>query len=167
MRLRPYIPLKDYEYLQNWINDERTHALWCANLIPYPLTSKKLQEVLEKDALDWGGCAYVATEDDGTQIGFFVLAVNVSNNSGFLKFVIVDKELRGKGYGTQMIELMLKYAFEIAGVSSVQLNVFDRNESAKRCYANAGFVEDCIVENAFTFHKESWGRCHMTRRTIR
>ena len=161
MRLRPYISSIDYEYVQKWGNDERIHALWCANLIPYPMTAKRLQDVLDKDAQDWGGCAYVATEDDGRPVGFFVLAVNVSNNSGFLKFVIVDNALRGKGYGTQMIKLMLRYAFDIAGVSSVQLNVFDTNDSAKRCYSNAGFIEDSIVPKAFTFKNESWGRCHM------
>lgn len=161
MRLRPYIPSKDYEYIQSWITDERMHALWCANLIPYPMTAKKLQDVLEKDAQDWGGCAYVATEDDGILVGFFVLAVNLSNNSGFLKFVIVENKLRGKGYGTQMIKLMLIYAFDIAGVSLVQLNVFDTNDRAKKCYLNVGFIEDSIVENAFTYKDESWGRSHM------
>ena len=161
MRLRPYIPLKDYEYIQNWISDERVHALWCANLIPYPMTSEELQSVLDKDALDWGGCAYVATEDDGKLIGFFVLAVNVVNNTGFLKFVIIDNELRGKGYGTQMIKLLLRYAFDIAGVSSVQLNVFDANINAKKCYLKAGFMEDGFSADAFIFKKESWGRCHM------
>lgn len=161
MRLRPYIPLKDYEYIQNWISDERVHALWCANLIPYPMTSEELQSVLDKDALDWGGCVYVATEDDGKLIGFFVLAVNVVNNTGFLKFVIIDNELRGKGYGTQMIKLLLRYAFDIAGVSSVQLNVFDANMNAKKCYLKAGFTEDGFSANAFTFKNESWGRCHM------
>lgn len=161
MRLRPYIPSKDYEYIQSWVIDERMHALWCANLIPYPMTAKKLQDVLEKDAQDWGGCAYAATEDDGILVGFFVLAVNLSNNSGFLKFVIVDNKLRGKGYGTQMIKLMLKYAFDIAGVSSVQLNVFDINDKEKKCYSNAGFIEDSNVENVFTYKDEYWGRCHM------
>lgn len=161
MKLRLYNALTDYEFLQNWINDERTHALWCANRIPYPMTSEKLQEVLEKDAQEWGGCAYVATKEDGQPFGFFVLAVNTSNNSGFLRFIIVDKELRGKGYGIQMMELALKYAFEVAGVSFVQLIVFDVNDKAKKCYSNAGFVVDSIIENAFTFNDESWGRCHM------
>lgn len=161
MKLRVYNALTDFEFLHNWINDERTHALWSANRIPYPMISKTLQEVLEKDAQEWGGCAYVATEEDGQPFGFFVLSVNTSNNSGFLKFVIVDKEIRGKGYGTQMIELALKYAFEVVGVSFVQLNVFDVNDKAKKCYSNAGFVADSITENAFTFKNESWGRCHM------
>jgi len=161
MRLRPYISSIDYDYLQRWVDNERTHALWCANRIPYPMTSGELQEFLDKDARDLGGCAYVATKDDGEPIGFFVLAVNTSNNVGFLKFVIVNHELRGQGYGTQMLGLMLRYAFEIAGVSSVQLNVFDVNENAKKCYRRVGFIQDSVAENAFSFRSENWDRCHM------
>ncbi len=161
MRLRPYIHVKDFDHIHKWITDERTHAFWCANLIPYPMTAETLQTVLEKEASDWGGCAYVATSDDGTALGFFVLSVNVLNNSGFLKFVIINNELRGKGYGTQMIELLQRYAFEITGVSSIQLNVFDVNTSARRCYAKNGFREDGFTENAFVFHGESWSKCHM------
>ena len=161
MRLRPYIHSKDYNYIYNWITDERTHALWCANMIPYPMTEENFLSVLEKDAADWGGCAYVATANDGTLLGFFVLSVNVINNSGFLKFVILNNELRGKGYGTQKVKLIQKYAFEIAGVSSIQLNVFDVNIIARKCYARNGFTEDSFTGNAFTFHDECWGRCHM------
>ena len=120
-----------------------------------------MHEVLEKDATDWGGCAYVATADDGALLGFFVLSVNARNNSGFLKFVIVNNDFRGKGYGTQMIKLIQKYAFEIAGVSSIQLNVFDVNISARKCYARNGFVEDSFTEKAFVFRDENWERCHM------
>ncbi len=161
VRLRPYIPSKDYAYIHSWVTDERAHALWCANLIPYPMTAEKLHGVLERDAADWGGCAYVATADDGALLGFFVLSIHVINNSGFLKFVVINNEFRGKGYGVQMIHLIQKYAFEIAGVTVIQLNVFDVNTSARKCYARSGFIEDNCVENIFAFHDESWGRCHM------
>ncbi len=48
MRIRPYIPDKDYEYLSEWIDDERTHALWCANLLPYPMIKQNAEKVTEK-----------------------------------------------------------------------------------------------------------------------
>ena len=56
---------------------------------------------------------------------FFCYAINVNDDTGFIKFVVVDNNLRRKGYGKAMIELALKYAFEITGVKLVQLNVFD------------------------------------------
>ncbi len=30
MRIRPYLD-KDFDMLAQWITDERSHALWCAN----------------------------------------------------------------------------------------------------------------------------------------
>ena len=116
---------------------------------------------MQEDAAERDGCAYVATADDGTLLGFFVLSVNVINNSGFIKFIIVNNEFRGKGYGAQMIKLIQKYAFEITGVSTLRLNVFDVNAGARKCYARNGFVEEGFTENAFTFHDEKWGRFHL------
>ena len=38
MNIRPYIENIDYEYWEKWIDNERIHSLWCANIIPYPIT---------------------------------------------------------------------------------------------------------------------------------
>ena len=161
MRLRPYIHTKDFDSVQKWINDERVHALWCANLIPYPLTADEFRAALEKDSADWEGCAFVATDDDGIPVGFFVLSVNAKDNSAFIKMVVVNNELRGKGYGDQMIKLLQKYAFEIAGVSSLGINVFDVNTSARKCYERNGFAEDSYTPDAIGYKDESWGRYRM------
>lgn len=161
MRIRPYIEGNDYEYLKRWIDSEKIHALWCANLMPYPITKENLNILLEKNAAEWADSAYVATENNGRAVGFFCYSVNVDNNEGFLKFVIVDNKERGKGYGKEMLQLALQYAFHITGAGLVQLNVFDNNLAAKHCYEKVGFVERNITKNAFTYHDESWSRCNM------
>lgn len=161
MRLRPYISSKDYQHVAKWIDDERTHSLWSADRIPYPMTEASLNDLLKREAEEWNGNAYVATEDDGQPVGFFAYSVNVENNEGFLRFIVVDNTKRGKGYGCQMLKLASKYAFEITGATSVHLNVFDVNEGAKKCYSKAGFMEQGTTRNAFTHKDESWGRCHM------
>ncbi|MBD5495537.1 MAG: GNAT family N-acetyltransferase, partial [Lachnospiraceae bacterium] len=124
MRIRPYIESKDYEYLAKWVDNEKIHAMWSANLIPYPITKENLHSLLEKSAMDWTDSAYVATESDGKIIGFFCYSANVEDNTGFLRFVIVDSQMRGKGCGKEMLQLALQYAFNITGVELVQLNVF-------------------------------------------
>ena len=161
MRIRPYIESKDYEYLEKWIDNEKTHALWCANLIPYPLTRDNLHSVLEKNAIDWTDSAYVATENNGKVIGFFCYSINIDDNAGFLKFVIVDNKERGKGYGKEMLHLTLQYAFKITGVELVQLNVFEQNIAAKHCYEKVGFAERSITKNVFAYKDELWSRCNM------
>ncbi|MBP3474817.1 MAG: GNAT family N-acetyltransferase [Lachnospiraceae bacterium] len=161
MRIRPYIESEDYPHIASWIDNERIHALWCANRLPYPILKENLHKMLEQNAVEWTDCAYVATENDGTAIGFFVYSVDTSNNAGFFKFVIVDQRKRGKGYGQAMMRLAVKYAFEITGAEFVQLNVFDENAAAKHCYEKAGFTQRSITKNAFPYQDELWSRCNM------
>lgn len=161
MRIRPYIECRDYEYLEKWDTDERTHALWCADLIPYPLTREGLRSVLEKAAGERMDCAYVATEEDGKPVGFFCYAVNTETNLGFFRFVIVDADKRGAGYGQRVLKLALRYAFEITGAEKVQLNVFAENEIACGCYEKAGFAAKGVEEAVFAYRDERWGRCRM------
>ena len=68
---------------------------------------------------------------------------------------------RGKGYGREMLQLAVKYAFEITNAQAVQLNVFPENEKAKKCYESVGFTERKTDLNAFVYQDESWGRCNM------
>lgn len=162
MRLRPYIQSKDFKYIAEWIDNERSHALWCANNFPYPMTMETFHSFLEKTMEEWTVSPFVATDDSGNTIGFFRYSVNTESNEGFLASVIVDNKLRGKGYGREMIQLALRYAFEITGAELVQLNVFIENQDAKRCYESIGFVERCITKNAFAYKDELWSRCNMT-----
>ena len=46
MRLRPYIACKDFDEIKNWISDERTHAMWCANLISFPIDRDNFEAVI-------------------------------------------------------------------------------------------------------------------------
>ena len=161
MRIRPYIESKDYKYLAKWIDNERIHAFWCANRIPYPITLQTFHDFLESISENWTESAYVATEDNGQAVGFFCYSINTENNIGFLKFVMVDKAKRGKGYGKEVLNLALQYAFRITGAESVQLNVFAENTSAKHCYEKVGFVERNIEKDIFAYKDELWSRCNM------
>ena len=164
MRIRPYIEGKDYVYLSKWTGDERAHALWCANLIPFPMTKENLRQTLETGAREWTDSAYIATQDDGTPVGFFCYCVDVRDNTGFFKFVVVDSEKRGMGYGEEMLRLALRYAFTMTGAEAVQLNVFSGNPAARRCYEKAGFAEREVVKGAFTWRDEVWDKCNMVAR---
>lgn len=45
MRIRPY-QNKDFDIISQWITDERSHALWCANLMTYPLEKNSFDDLL-------------------------------------------------------------------------------------------------------------------------
>ena len=161
MRLRPYIGSKDFCEIRNWVTEERMHAMWCANLIPFPMEKESFERTMLEAAERFGDSPYIVTSDEGELIGFFCYSVNLDSNEGMLKFVMNNPGYRGKGYGKEMILLAVKYAFDITNVQSVQLNVFPENERAKKCYESVGFTERKTDLNAFTYKDESWGRCNM------
>lgn len=160
MRIRPY-QNKDFEVISKWVTQERAHALWCANLIPYPLEKKSFDELLAEAEERFGDSPFVATTEEGKVVGFFCFSVNLSTNEGMFKFVVIDDSERNKGYGCEMLKLAVKYAFEIAKADAVQLNVFPENPGAKKCYEKVGFQERTMTEGAFRYKEEAWGRCNM------
>ena len=160
MRIRPY-QNKDFDIISQWITDERSHALWCANLMLYPLEKNSFDALLQEAEERFGDSPFVATTNDGQVVGFFCFSVNLHTNEGMLKFVVIDNTMRNKGYGCEMLKLAIKYAFEIAKADAVHLNVFPENPGAKKCYEKVGFKERTLTENAFSFKDESWGRCNM------
>lgn len=158
MHLRPYNEQTDLTYIAQWIRDERTHALWCANLFFYPLSEGELRQYLQEHENDRG---YVYVDDGDRPIGFFIYAVNEKDRSGFLKFIVVDHALRGRGYGTAMLRELQQFAYEKTGISSLRLIVFDVNTAARNCYEKVGFTAVENLPDTFSYRDETWRRCMM------
>ena len=161
MKLREFEIDNDYVSMKNWVTDERMHAMWCANLIKYPLSKERMATTLTEAADRFGDVPYVAISDDGRVEGFFCYSFNNETKEGMLKFVVVDPDVRGKGVAREMLRLAVKQAFDNPETERVQLNVFPENPRAKRCYEKAGFVVRNFTPDAFTFKDETWGRCNM------
>ncbi len=161
MKLREYLPSKDFDNIKSWIDDERTHAMWCAGRFEYPLEKENFEAVLEDMHSKWGDTPFIASLDDGNNVGFFCYSLNDETKEGMLKFIVVNSLLRGKGVAKEMLELASQYAFEETGAKALHLNVFSENIRAKKCYKKAGFTERSVTENAFSYKDESWGRCNM------
>ena len=68
-------------------------------------------------------------------------------------FVIVDDQLRGKGYGKQMLQLAIQKAKNEFGAKKINLGVFDNNPSALHCYESVGFK--IIGTDSYIFHPSS------------
>jgi RimJ/RimL family protein N-acetyltransferase len=161
LRLRPY-KKSDAKYLLNWINDERLFSMWSANKFQYPLTEAQLEKFKEKIENDENGWITIAIDEKGTPVGhFLMISADYVKNSIHMGFIVVDPEIRGKGYGKEMVELATKYAFEILKFSRITLNVFDTNPSAHNCYKKVGFVDENYIEKNFPYKDELWGTYYM------
>ena len=80
-------------------------------------------------------------ETNSEVIGHISLGnVDKTNESARIgKVLIGSTNSRGKGYGTQMMTAVLKFAFEELKLHKVTLGVFDFNESAIKCYKKSAF----------------------------
>ena len=54
---------------------------------------------------------------------------------------IGDENNRSKGYGKEILKLLLDYGFNYLNLHSINLNVMDFNPRAIRCYEKCGFKE--------------------------
>ena len=150
LRLRPY-KKEDAATILSWSKDERAYYRWCAGVIgEYPATEKEFEFV---DSL----MAFTAF-DENEIVGFFTLR----NPGGVIDelrmgFVIVDPSQRGRGKGKEMLELGLRYAFDVYGAKKVSLGVFENNEPAYYCYKAAG-LKDVILDETETYKilDEEW-----------
>ncbi|MBZ9608461.1 GNAT family N-acetyltransferase [Clostridium estertheticum] len=157
IRLRPY-KLRDSQYILNWFNDELTFAQWCADKFTYPLTKEQLNQYYHNYEKDDNAWIMSALNKEGTPVGHFLMRMaDYQNESIHLGFIIVDSQIRGKGYGKEMVSLAIRYAFDILKVKRVTLGVFDNNLSAHYCYKATGIVDEKYNEGIFTYGNDKWG----------
>lgn len=162
LHLRSYEPA-DFSAIQNWITDERIHALWSGGHMPLPLTANAFAVKLMQGYAQWNDEAFVYADEHEQPAGFAVCSITPENHRAHIKYVIVNPLLRGSGIGTSMIELLLNRLFDTGIVRFVTLNVFDINTSAIRCYQKAGFRITSVASDVFSFQNEQWGRIAMQK----
>lgn len=74
-------------------------------------------------------------EDAWTHIGNIGLhSLDWKNRNATLGIVIGEKEHWGKGYGTEAVRVMLRFAFHELGLHRVELATLVGNDRARRCF---------------------------------
>lgn len=87
------------------------------------------QYVVETLAGEWIGFTGFGAERDGDAGGYFWLAA----------------PFRAQGYGTDMVECVLRVMFEDCGASKCIIDYHDWNTAAARLYAKVGFEEEMRI----------------------
>lgn len=142
LRLRPYKP-QDAQYIAKWIIDEKQYYQWSADRMnDYPLTAEKLNAYYDEMGQSDSFWTMTAIDEDGIPRGQMIMRfLDEAKNDLRFGFIIVDTAVRGKGYGKEMLQLAIRYAFEILRVQRVSLGVFANNPGAAYCYASVGLTE--------------------------
>jgi RimJ/RimL family protein N-acetyltransferase len=91
-----------------------------------------------------------AIEVDGRHIGFAILdGFDEPGRRARWRGGIENSEYWGRGYGTETIRLMLRYAFETLELHRVDLRVAEYNVRAIRCYEKCGFRREGVLRDSF------------------
>ncbi|MGE5264543.1 MAG: GNAT family N-acetyltransferase [Acidobacteriota bacterium] len=163
---REYLP----RYVE-WFND------W--EMAQFLMTGIPLPQTLDSETA-W----FESRSKDPSNIVFAILALpeknligncglhklDFKNRSALFGIFIGDKNYWSKGYGTDAVRTIVRYAFEQLGLNRVELEVYDFNPRAVRAYEKAGFRRDGVRRQALyrdgRFHdvylmgilREEWDR---------
>lgn len=74
--------------------------------------------------------------------------IDWKNRVATLGIVIGEKGYWGRGYGTEAVRAMLRYAFGELGMNRVELETYSFNPRAQRCYEKAGFRREGVRRQA-------------------
>ncbi len=143
IRLEP-MTADDLGILQAWVHTPQLLTAWCGRTFEYPLTRPQLEAFLDSAGGDPPEkTAWKAVDGHNSVLGFAaVLQFDRQAGMASLGLVLVDPERRGEGLAGVMLEALLARLFGELGLHRVQLNVYDFNTAAIRCYEKAGFVRE-------------------------
>jgi RimJ/RimL family protein N-acetyltransferase len=83
----------------------------------------------------------IRTRENDLTIGFIGLdGIRWNHGDAYVGIGIGEREFRGRGFGSDAMRVLLKYAFTELNLHRVSLNVFAYNSMAIRSYEKAGFV---------------------------
>jgi RimJ/RimL family protein N-acetyltransferase len=130
----------NYALYAEWYGDPEIWHL--TSWAPSPLNRSAVEKLFEDRKLSPVDDSFaIHLKGDDEPVGVISL-MNISdaNESAELSVIVGHPDDRHQGYGTQAIELLLRYAFEELRLNRVGLSAFDFNGEAISAYEKLGFV---------------------------
>lgn len=129
-----------------------------------PAQIKKDYEAIEKQMDERNNLFYftIRLRADDRLIGFAkIYWIEWSNGTGKVQLGIGDPNDRGKGYGTEALHLLLRYAFSEINLYRLTAFVPEYNHIAQALFARAGFVEEVRRRQALYRDGRRWDDLHL------
>jgi RimJ/RimL family protein N-acetyltransferase len=142
---------RDSEYLRLLDNDPA--RAW---------SMKKFKEWIEKDLEAEDYFFTIRTLDGDRLIGFVGLGgLQWNHGEAWVGIGLGERDCWGKGYGTEAMELVLRYGFTELNLRRVSLGVFEYNPRAFRSYEKAGFTFEGRERRHMHRDGRRWDVIHM------
>lgn len=130
-----------------------------------PAQVKKKYEKIEKEMDETGDQYYFtirpstkgAAESQDELLGFVWLSrIEWNHGTASLSLGIGDRADRDKGYGSEALRLMLRYAFRELNLFRLSASVPAYNQAALRLFDKAGFRQEVVQRQAFLRAGKRW-----------
>ena len=157
---------KDAEIESRWTHDP-TYLRLLSTDAARPLAAaqiKKKYEAIEKEMEESRSLFYftIRMRSDDRLIGFARLYwIEWSNGSAHIELGIGDAQDRGRGYGSEALRLMLRYAFAELNLHRLTAITGSYNLGALHVMQKAGFVEEVRRRQALYRDGQRWDILHL------
>ena len=143
MQLRAYTK-EDAKTICSWVRTEEELYRWSADQFnKFPLQAEDMEAYYAPRMAEGAFFPLVMVDDEGKPVGHFIIRHPGHEDASTYRFgfIVADPEIRGKGYGRQMLTLGLAFAKEHLQATRITLGVFANNDRARHCYEAVGFRE--------------------------
>jgi RimJ/RimL family protein N-acetyltransferase len=160
IRLAPPDAERDAELVAKWTHDPEYLRLLSADIAKplSPFQIKKQYEEMDKEAEKHDAFNFaVRLKEDDRLIGFARLfRIEWTHATGSLQIGLGDRNDRGKGYGTEVLRLLLRYAFEELNLYRLAATTAEYNTGAIRFFERVGFVVEVRRRQAIQRDGKRW-----------
>jgi RimJ/RimL family protein N-acetyltransferase len=166
IRLAPIDHEKDPEVESRWTHDLSLYRT-LSRLPSMPLSVaqvKKKYEAIEKEVDESKRLFHftIRGREDGRLLGFVrIEGIEWTHGIGSLKLAIGDPAERNKGYGSEALQLILRYAFSELNLYRLSAVVGGDNPGALRFFQRSGFVEEVRRRKALLHDGQTWDSIHL------
>src|SRR3954465_10852493 len=140
--LRTHVPANRGAF-QRWAADGEIAELLRHDLEPLtPTQSRGYFETFILPSSARGTCFAIHERKSKRLVGTTALTDRVSGRNGvsaLFRIVIGEKDVWGRGYGTEATRLVAEEAFANLGLNEIRLEVFNHNQRAIAAYSKVGF----------------------------
>jgi RimJ/RimL family protein N-acetyltransferase len=102
---------------------------------------------------------FIIQKKDGSKIGFIGHWVTQPNRWMEIGYNIITKE-RGKGYGTEAVQLIVDYLFLSQNISRIQALTDVRNKTSQKLLEKTGFKKEGTIRKT-AFSRGEWTDAHI------
>lgn len=160
VRFAPPDADRDAEVVSKWTHDLEYLRLLSTDIAKplSPAQIKKQYEEWDKDAEKRSAYNFALrlTEDDRLIGVGRLLRIEWTHATAALQIGIGDRADRGKGYGTEALHMLLRYAFHEINLYRLAASTAEYNPGAIRFFERAGFVVEVRRQQAIQRDGKRW-----------